>query len=531
MFGNLKQLFGAGTDATVAESERIAAEVDSSVAEAGQKQKEFLLANINDWLGSDKFKFMQEGQRYYESKNDILNRKRTVIGRNGEMVEAAYLANNRLPHAFMRKLTKQKIGYLLSKPFTVTSDDENFQEALGAYFTKDFYRLFKNGGQDAVVAGLGWLQIYYSEEGVLRFKRIPATEIIPFWEDIDHTILGSAIRVYDVEQYDGGTKKTIRKVQYFTHDCVFNYVMDDDGLVEDEMAPVEYNFSIQSDVVPATDGEHSCVSEYCMWDEIPLIPLKYNPEEDSLLKYIKELVDDYDRRTSDMSNVIQDEPDKVKVVKDYDGTDKGEFVFNLARYRTLFLRGTGSVETLDTSISTEAIEQHLTRLRADIYEFGGGVDTQNKDLGNASGVALKFVYSDLDMDCNDFGAELAWAVEKICWFIKQDLMLKGEGDFTEATIDVVFNTDITINETETISNIRNSVGIVSNKTLLDQHPYVTDTQEELKQLDQEAQEELDLQEESLRMMQSTQSQQTTPEPEPDQTTPPEGESQPTEQEV
>ena len=481
MFGNLKQLFGAGTDATVAESERIAAEVDPSVAEAGQKQKEFLLANINDWLGSDKFKFMQEGQRYYESKNDILNRKRTVIGRNGEMVEAAYLANNRLPHAFMRKLTKQKIGYLLSKPFTVTSDDENFQEALGAYFTKDFYRLFKNGGQDAVVAGLGWLQIYYSEEGVLRFKRIPATEIIPFWEDIDHTILGSAIRVYDVEQYDGGTKKTIRKVQYFTHDCVFNYVMDDDGLVEDEMAPVEYNFSIQSDAVPATDGEHSCVSEYCMWDEIPLIPLKYNPEEDSLLKYIKELVDDYDRRTSDMSNVIQDEPDKVKVVKDYDGTDKGEFVFNLARYRTLFLRGTGSVETLDTSISTEAIEQHLTRLRAAIYEF------------------------------------------------KQDLMLKGEGDFTEAAIDVVFNTDITINETETISNIRNSVGIVSNKTLLDQHPYVTDTQEELKQLDQEAQEELDLQEESLRMMQSTQPQQTTPEP--DQTTPPEGESQPTEQEV
>ena len=139
------------------------------------------------------------------------------------------------------------------------------------------------------------------------------------------------------------------------------------------------------------------------------------------------------------------------------------------------------------------------------------------------------MYSDLDMDCNDFGAELAWAVEKICWFIKQDLMLKGEGDFTEASMDVVFNTDITINETETISNIRNSVGIVSNKTLLDQHPYVTDTQEELKQLDQEAQEELDLQEESLRMMQSTQPQQTTPEP--DQTTPPEGESQPTEQEV
>lgn len=486
--------FGAGL---ISEPERLAMQIEMDATE-GQPQRDFLEANINDWLKSPKYLGMKLGQRYFENRGDIVHRVRKVIGRNGEMVDAPYLANNKLPHAFMRKLTKQKVGYLLSKSFTVTSDDETFQKLLGDYLTKNFYRLFKNGGQDAVVQGIGWLQVYYNEEGNLWFKRIPATEVIPFWADIDHTKLDAAIRVYETEVFEGTEKSIVTHIKYFTLEKVYNYVQDETGIHPDPDAPIEFNFSVTRPSV-AEDGSplEEGVTENYMWDRIPLIPLKYNTEEDSLLQYIKDLIDDYDRRTSDMSNVIQDEPDRIKVVKDYDGTDKGEFVYNLAKYRTLFLRGTGSVETLDTSISTEAIEQHLTRLRSDIYEFGGGVDTQNKDLGNASGVALKFVYSDLDMDCADFGNELAWAVEQICWFIKQDLLLKGKGDFTDASVNVTFNTDITINETETIDNISKSVGIVSNKTLLEQHPYVDDVDEELKNLDQEAQEELQRTEEEL----------------------------------
>lgn len=487
----LKELLPAFSAGLISEPERLAMQIEMDATE-GQPQRDFLEANINDWLKSPRYHAMKLGQRYFENRGDIVKRERKVIGRNGEMVPAPYLANNKLPHAFMRKLTKQKVGYLLSRPFTVTSEDATLQKELGDYFNKNFFRLFKNCGQDAVVQGLGWLQVYYNEEGNLWFKRIPATEIIPFWADIDHTQLDAAIRVYETEVFTGTDKSLITHIKYFTREKVYNYIQGDEGIHPDLDAPIEYNFTVTRPSV-AEDGsplEEGVTANY-MWDRIPLIPLKYNAEEDSLLQYIKDLIDDYDRRTSDMSNVIQDEPDRIKVIKDYDGTDKGEFVYNLAKYRTLFLRGTGSVETLDTSISTDAIEQHLVRLRKDIYEFGGGVDTQNKDLGNASGVALKFVYSDLDMDCSDFGNELAWSVEQICWFIKQDLLLKGKGDFTDATIDVVFNTDITINETETIDNIAKSAGIVSNKTLLKQHPYVDDVDAELENLAEEAQEELD----------------------------------------
>ena len=491
--------FNAGL---ISENDKIAAKVkmDSS---SGQAQIDFIESAISEWLNGSTYQMISDGERYYENENDILMRERKVIGRNGEMVKADYLANNKLSHSFMRKLTKQKVGYLLSKPFTVTSANEEFQEALGNYLNRAFYRLIKNTARDAVVGGIGWAQPYFDEEGELRFKRIPAREVIPFWKDIDHTILDAALRVYEVEVYSGSEKETIQYVKFYTKDKVFNYIRDDDGLHADEDHPFESNFTLERDGETLVDDEgkeyQSTEVDEMMWNRIPLIPIKYNPEEDSLLKYIRHLIDDYDRRTSDLSNVIEDEPDRIKVVKDYDGTDKGEFVYNLSRYRTLFLRGSGEVSTLDTSISTEALENHLNRTRRDIFEFGGGVDTQNKDLGNASGVALKFVYSDLDMDCNDFGAEIAWSLEQFAWFIKQDLLLKTGQDFADASIEIAFNTDITINETETISNLKNSVGMISSKTILEQHPYVTNASEEEAQLKKEQQELLERTEAEMRI--------------------------------
>lgn len=474
----------------ISEPEDITSEV--WVNETAPSIAAFVTAATSDWLQSPKYQWMVTGQRYYENKNDIQMRERKVIGRDGQMTKAPYLANNRLSHSFLKKLVNQKVSYLLSKPFTWKSDDKAFQDVLGEYFNNDFFRMFKNGCKEAVVKGLGWLQVYYDESGKLAFKRIPATEIIPFWADIDHTQLNAAVRVFETVEFIGTSKSIVKHYQYFTPTAVYNFVATAAGLVPDAHKPIEYNFQLN----PLAESDGSA-TEYFMWDRIPLIPLKYNSEEDCLLKYIKSLIDDYDRNTSNLSNAIEDEPDRIKVVKDYDGTDKGEFVYNLARYRTLFIRSTGDVQTLDNSISHEAVEAHLKRLHNDIYEFGGGVDMTTRDLGDSSGTALKFVFSDLDMDCQYFGNELAWALEQLCWFIKQDQLLRGN-DYTAAKIEIAFNTDITINETETIQNIMNSVGLVSKETLLEQHPYVTDLTEEMQRIAEEEEEARAQEEELLR---------------------------------
>lgn len=454
----------------------------------GKPEQDFLFANITEWQNSDTRKLMLTAQDYYGNDNDIKDRKRYYIDRKGNKQEATNLSNSKLAHPFMRKLTNQKVNYLLTKELSIQCDDGLFSEAIGKYIHKKFLRMLKRLGKDAIVNGIAWVQVYYSKDGVLSFKRIPSEEIIPFWADADHTMLDAVIRVYSVWEYKtNGHKKEIFKVEYHTTVGVWYYVLGDKGLKPDPDRGENLfgHFVVTQDTVdeqgnPVVDKDGNPVTEdvQATWERVPFVGFKYNDDELSLLKWIKPLIDDYDLNTSDTSNNLQDVPNSVKVVKNYDGTDKGEFVQNLATFRTAFVSGDGDMKALTTTLDTQAIEAHLNRLKDDIYEAGNGVDTQDDNLGNASGVALAFRYAGLNMDMTDMGNEFAAALEELIWFMKVDMLNRGIGDFMETEFDVIFNTDMIVNESEVIADAKNSVGVISDETIRANHPWVTDPEAE-----------------------------------------------------
>ena len=469
--------------------------VDLSDATLEDPAPAFLDYIIDEWRKSGQYKQILEGQRYMRTENDIRERKRTMIGPGGTEIEVPHLANNQIAHPFLRKLSRQKVNYLLGSAPNVTVEHEQLQDAVQAAIDKPFLRNLKNSTLNAISQGIGWLQAYYDEDGNLLFKRIPADEVIPFWGDIDHTDLIAAIRVFYYAYFDNSTPVTVERVQYYTKAGVFNYERRDQDFHLRQDNPINYNFQTLTpleenvdvaegelqQVAPDTQVEDGYRVDNQMWDRIPLIPIRYNQEEQSLLSAIKSMVDAYDKRSSDVANALEEEPDKIKIVKDYDGTNKEEFIHNLATYRTVFLRDTGSIQTLDTSIDISAELSNLERLRKDIYEFGMGVDTQERNLGDASGVALKFLYADLDMDCSDLGAEIAWSLEQVVWFISQGMRL-SQGAEVDTSIEVTYNTGIIINEKEQIENVKASDGIVSQETLLAHHPYVSDVTQEMEEL-------------------------------------------------
>lgn len=479
----------------------------SRLATTAKPQEAFLYANLTDFQNSQQRKDMLTAQRYYDNKNDICERERYYIDRKGNKQKAENLANSKLTHPYMRKLVNQKVNYLLSKEFSVNCDDDTFLELLGQWFDKDFHKMLKNVGKEAITKAIAWVQPYYDKNGELKFKRIPSEEIRAFWADADHTILEGVLRFYVIKEYqENGTVKDITKVEYHTAEGAWYYVVGESGLVPDEEKGegIQGHFFVAQQVLtedgkPQLDeqGKEVYADVPAIWDRIPFIPFRYNSDEISLLQWVKPLIDDYDLSTSDNSNNLQDVPNSIKVVKNYDGTDKGEFVQNLATFRTAFVSGDGDMHAVDTPFNTEATEAHLTRLRKDIYEAGCGVDTQEADLGNASGVALKFRYADLDMDTDDMANEFAASLETLIWFIKVDLLNKGQGDFMEVDYDIIFNTDMIINETETITQAKESSGIVSDETILANHPWVTDVAEEQKKLKKQQQEALKTMQDAL----------------------------------
>lgn len=430
---------------------------------------------VQEWEKSEERRLMLDGERYYQNKHDILDRKRMAVGEAGQLQEVTNIANNKLVHGFVRKLVDQKIGYLLSLPFTLQTEKDEYVELLKVYFDKSFRRMFQNIGKESINKGRAWLHVYYDEQGAFQFKRIPSEEILPFWKDADHTQLSSVIRSYRVEQWTGSKKEVIQKIEVWDDTGVYRYVLYEGKLIPDVEAG-DYSTHLQ-----VTKGEEE---QGLNWERIPFICFKYNDEELPLLNFVKSLVDDYDQQKSDNANNLEELPNGgVYVIKDYEGQNLGEFRRNLSVYRAVNVRGEGDVSTLNLEIDTEAFRTHMEMQRKDLYELGRGVDTQSEKLGgNQSGIALRFLYADLDMDCNIIETEFQASLEQLKWFIDKDIENQLGADYSAEDVDFIFNRDIIINESEVIENASKSTGQISDETIVANHPWVTDVQVELKRI-------------------------------------------------
>lgn len=453
------------------------------ISNYGQPQEEFLVQCIKEFRDSLVFKTMEIGKNYFFNRNDIIHRRKYYIDRKGVPVETDLLSNNKLAHPFMRKLVNQKVNYLLSKDFTIRGD-ESYVKELHNYFNDRFRLTLVNTGKESIRCGIAWMQVYYNEEGKLKFKHIPSDEIIPFWHDSEHTELDAIIRTYDIEEYETGTtiKKIYEMIEYYTPEGLWKYKRLKAGghLINVSNTEGEGHFKVIKD-----DGK-----EYdATWKKVPFVAFKYNAEEVSLINWIKSLIDDYDKQTSDNSNNLQDVPNSIKVVEGYEDEDKEGFSKNLSVFRTVFVGEGGDVRSLQTELDLEGSDIHLKRLRKDIFEFGGGVDTVEKDLRDVAGVALRFQYSDLDMDCSEMAQQFRYSLRQLQWFINQDLLSKNIS-FDDTTSDFIFNTDIIINETETINNLAVSKDLISERTLLENHPWVKNVEQEIKDIEDDKQKQM-----------------------------------------
>lgn len=411
--------------------------------------------SVKDWLSSTERLQMLEGEAYYLNKTDIQNKKVALESR----------ANTKLENGFVRKLVDQKTGYLLSKPPSISSSNGKHDEILKNMLDKSFLRILKNVGKDAINKGIAWLQIYINEEGELAFKRLPAEEIIPLWADIEHTKLTSVIRVYTVVEYKEEKKKEVIKVEYWDDKGVKYFVYEGGKITKDYNQEINCHFMYK-------DKPYN-------FNRVPFVAFKYNDEEQPLIGLIKTLVDEYNYQSSVYADMLRDLPNVIYILKNAGGTDLDKFIYQLGSYGVAGLMGDEGLETLRGDPNTQAVESILEQLRENIIEFGRGVDFTNLNIGNATGVGLKFRYSDLDMDANILETEIQSSFEGLLWFINIYLELKGEGDFSKEKVELVLNRDIIISESDAIEDCVKSMGVISIETILANHPWVENVLEEI----------------------------------------------------
>jgi SPP1 family phage portal protein len=437
-------------------------------------QEEIIKIYIDEFNSSEERKLMLKGDSYYRVENDILKRKMYRY-EDEKPVEDVTKTNNKLAHGFMHTLVDDKVNYLLVKPYTLECDDDNYLRLVYETLGKRFQKKLSQLGTESSNKGIAWLHVYIDKQGNLKTMRIPSEQCIPLWLDNDHEELEAMIRYYDVEVYEGREKKYITKIEYWTPDNVEYYVMENGQVILDAESYLaeDYDGHYKSDEVPGA------------WRRVPYIPFKNNDFELPDLQFVKTLVDNYDITRSDIANLLEDVKNIIFVLRGYGGERLDLFMKDLAYYRAVKTDEDGGVDKIETTINIDAAKEHYQSLKKDIYDFGQGVDKNSDKLGNSpSGIALKFIYSGLDLKCNAVEDNFKWAFEELLYFVNKYLELTKQ-PISDKEINIIFNRDIAINESQAITDCMNSMGVISQETIVANHPWVEDVEKELNLVKQE----------------------------------------------
>lgn len=435
----------------------------------------FIELEIQRFKASRRRKEMFDGEKYYLGIHDILQRKRTVIGEGGKVTIVENLPNNRVVDNQYKKMVNQKSNYLLGQPIAIRTDNDQYSELLKKLFNKRFMRLMKNLGKDSLNEGIGWLFIYYDEHGEFTLKKFKAYEIIPGWKDADHTVLDYAIRIFEVVSYEGQKEKVIEKVEVYDEAGIHRFILEGGHLVPDD-EPFSTYFTV-TDEKGKTQGFN--------WSKIPLIPFKYNSAEIPLIKNVKSLQDGLNTILSNFqNNMEEDARNTILVLVNYDGENLGEFRKNLATYGAVKVKtvdgAAGDLKTLQVEVNSENYKSIIEIFKKAIIENAMGYDAKDDRLaGNPNQMNIQSMYSDIDLDANEMETEFQAGFEELLWFINCHFANTGQGDFENEDVEVIFNRDILINETEVIENCEKSAGVLSDETIVANHPWVDDPQKEL----------------------------------------------------
>lgn len=436
--------------------------------------EQFIVKEIRRFKASKRRTDMINGERYFEGKHDILFRKRTVIGKDGELETVTNLPNNRIVDNQYKKMVVQKTNYLLGQPFTIQCKNEQYTKLLKQFLNKKFMRTLKAVGEDSLNCGIGWLFPMYDEYGQFTFKRFSPLEIIPLWKDAEHTVLESFIRIYEVVTYVGNEEKIIEKVEVYDEVGVSYFELTDSGILKPDGEQHVPYFSIED--------------QGFNWTKIPLIPFKYNNKEIPLINMVKSLQDGLNLIESNFQNQMEEDTrNTILVLVNYDGENLGEFRKNLATYGAVKVRTVdgagGDVRTLQVEVNSDNYKAIIELFKKAIIENAMGYDAKDDRMsGNPNQMNIQSMYSDIDLDMNGMELEYQAALEELLWFINMHLYNTGVGDYENEEVEIIFNRDMMLNEGEAIDNVAKSVGIISDETLIANHPWVTNVDNELERI-------------------------------------------------
>ncbi len=412
--------------------------------------------------------------KYYNNDNDI--KQKGVAPSDDDPIRNA---DNRLAHNFHELMVDEKAGYMFTYPVIFDTKNKEINKKIVEILGDEFEDISQGLCIDASNVGKTWLHYWIDKEtGKFLYDVIPDEQIIPIYKNTLKKDLEKIYRYYPLIEPDDNNPTKIK-----------NYIYFEEWIIrKGKVFCVTYKFEGILDA-PGLTYKSEEEFEALKFNEIPFIPFCNNRKcKSDLLKY-KDQIDLYDRVMSGFANDLEDIQQIIYILENYGGQDYKEFINDLKRFKTIKTdtseAGThGDVRTLQIEIPVEARKVILEVLKKQIYESGQGLQQDIESFGNASGVALKFFYRKLElksgMQQTQFKKGFSRLIKAILTYLGYDSNMLVEQTWTRNMIS---------NDLENAQIAQISNGAISKKSILKNHPWVENPDEEMEQIEKENKEE------------------------------------------
>lgn len=420
-------------------------------------------------------------QKLYENKHKIAGRPRLDENK----------PNNKISNDFFGQIIDNTVGYFLGNPiiFNYTEpkkeasvvesspadvgvdltelENDEVQEAWEVVLkNNDSDDLFMEWGKEAMIKGLSHLMPYQNEEGLTKIMRVSPEDAILVYKNTSTKELKWFIRLYSID-----TEDTDRTTHYAE-------VYDDTGydiFTCEEGGKVKANGYIFSERKPHIYGR------------VPVATMYNNEEKMSDLERIESLVNDYDKVLSDVSNEFEAFRNAYLMLKNM--TVGADGVQKLKEEGIIEVMENGDAKFITKDVQTDALENHLNRLSANIYKFAQVPDLSDENFaGNLSGVAIRFKLFGLETKCIIKERKMVKALRDLFRVLTIPLKVATGREVDVNNLDIEFTRNVPNNITELVDTVTKLDGKVDKETLLALLPFIDNPKEVLEKLKKDAEE-------------------------------------------
>lgn len=403
---------------------------------------------IDNDSSSEKKKFAEVGQRYYEANHDILKSRLFYYNADGNLVEDTTRSNIKISHPFFTELSDQLSAYMLSfkeNPIRAKEAVEGLQDYLDEYFDDDFYTEISELITGAYNKGFEYIYAYKNAEGRLAFQCADSLGVIEVRaKDTDDEC--EYFIYWYIDRIDKG-KKEIRRIQVWSNQETWYYVQSGNGRVKiDDSMPIN-----PRPHVVFTEKKKNVKKGYS-FGFIPFWRLDNNKKQISGLKPIKALIDDYDLMECGISNNLADFDTPLHVVTGFQGDNLDELQTNLKTKKILGVDEGGGVEVKTVDIPYQARKAKADEDEKNIYRFGMGFNSSQVGDGNITNVVIRSRYALLDLKANKLERRLKKLLKQLVKVVLDEINKMNKTDYKVSDVYFDFVREITTNESENYSN-------------------------------------------------------------------------------